>query len=59
MCAGVIVVKNVGSPSGCEPTVNPVVCHSNVGVCTLTTAQEAELLQGTGADAKSLAVSNC
>ena len=47
-----------GIPRFYEPTVHPGMCDSNVGVCTLMTAQVAELTQGTESDAKSLAVSN-
>ena len=43
----------------CEPTVLPVMHNINVGVCTLLTEQEAEVLQGTrGQIAMSQPVSN-
>ena len=48
VCSGVTVVGLDGFPSRHEPTVwNPVMCSSNVGVCTMLTVQEAENLQGT------------
>ena len=57
-CVGSDGGRRDGFPSCYDLNAHPLVCHSNVGVCTLITSQDVELLHGTEGEAQSLAVSN-